>query len=97
MVRIFLVIEVPDAGDKGTVTILLRPIDCFFLSFEGAEDMVLIGFDHIIVDVRSFRAALGTGFYINIRHSSFLTSTLSGDIGSANVSFLNFRSRAAEF
>ena len=40
MVRNLLVIEVPDASDKGFVTIRLRPIDCFFLSFEGAEDVV---------------------------------------------------------
>ena len=68
MVRNLLVIEVPDASDKGMVTVRLRPIDCF-LSFESTEHMVLIGFDHIILNVRSFRAALGTGFYVNVSHS----------------------------
>ena len=72
MVRIFLVIEVPDASDKGMVTIRLRPIDCFFLSFKSAEHVVRMVFDYIIINVRFFRAALGTGFYINIRHSYFL-------------------------
>ena len=69
MVRNLLVIEVPDASDKGTVTIRLRPIDCFFLSFESAKLMVRMVFYYIIVNGRSFRAALGTGFYVNVRHS----------------------------
>jgi hypothetical protein len=72
MVRNLLVIEVPDASDKGMVTIRLRPIDSCSLSCESAEDMIRVVFDHVIVNVRSFRAALGTGFYINIRHSYFL-------------------------
>jgi len=73
MVRNFFVVEVPDASDKGMVTILRRPIDSCSLSFESSEDMVLMVFDHIIINVRSFRAALGTGFYVNVRHSYFLT------------------------
>jgi len=95
MVRIFLVIEVPDASDEWMVTILLRPIDCFFLSFKSAEHVVRMVFDHIIVNVRSFRAALGTGFYINIRHSYFSLSILSSDTGSGNVSFSEFSTAAA--
>jgi hypothetical protein len=50
MVRIFLVIEVADASNKWTVTIRLRPIDCFFLSFESAEHVVRMVFDYIIVN-----------------------------------------------
>src|SRR5579864_6900438 len=98
MVRNLLVIQVPDASDKGMVTILLRPIDCFFLSFEGAEHVVPIGFDHIIVNRRPFRTALGTSFYVNVLHSSFLPSTLSGDTGGANVSFFRafYRGRMEE-
>jgi hypothetical protein len=72
MVRIFLVIEMPDASNKGMVTIRLRPIDSCSLSCESAEDVVRVVFDHVIVNVRSFRAALGTGFYVNVRHSYFL-------------------------
>jgi hypothetical protein len=67
MVRNLLVIEVPDAGNKGMVTILLRPIDCFFLSLENAENMVSVVFDHVILNVRSFRAAFGTSFYVIVR------------------------------
>jgi hypothetical protein len=68
MVRKLFVIEVPDASDKRMVTVHLCPIDCFFLSFGCVQHMVLIGFDHIIVNGRPFRAALGTCFYVNVRH-----------------------------
>ena len=71
MVRNLLVIQVPDASDKGMVTIRLRPIDSCSLSCESAEDMVRVVFDHVIVNVRSFRAALGARFYVNVRHSFF--------------------------
>lgn len=71
MVRNLLVIQVPDASDKRMVIILLGPIDCFFLSFESAEHVVRVVFDYIIINVRSFRTALGTRFYVNIRHSFF--------------------------
>ena len=72
MVRNPLVIEVLGASDKRMVTIRLRPIDSCFLSCESAEDMVRVVFDHIIVNGRSFRAALRTRFYVNARHSYFL-------------------------
>jgi hypothetical protein len=90
MVRDLLVIQVPDASDQGMVTILRRPIDCFFLGFESAEHLVRMGFDYIILNVRSFMAALGTSFYVNVHHSSFLSSILSDDTGSANVSSFEF-------
>jgi hypothetical protein len=73
MVRNLLVIEVPDASDKRVVTVCLRPVDSCFLSCESAENMVRMVFDHIIVNVRSLRAALRTSFYKNIGHSSFLS------------------------
>jgi hypothetical protein len=40
MVGVFLVIQMPDASDKRSVTLRFRPIDCFFLGFESAELMV---------------------------------------------------------
>jgi hypothetical protein len=50
VIRILFVVEVPDASDKGMVTVRLRPIDCFFLSFESAEHVVRMVFDYIIVN-----------------------------------------------
>src|SRR5258708_6636025 len=91
MVRDLLVIEVPHSSDKGMVTIRLRPIDCFFLSFEGAEHVVLIGFNHIIVNGRPFRAALGTSFYVNVRHSSFLPLFCLVTLGAETFHFLSFQ------
>ena len=85
MVRNLLVIEVPDASDQGMVTVRLRPLDCFFLSFESAEHVVHMVFNHIIVNVRSFRAALRTRFYetLAIVFSLFSAANLIG-IGYGN-------------
>jgi hypothetical protein len=69
MVRVLLVIQVPDASDKGSVTLRFRPINCFFLSSESAKLDVRMVFDYIILNGRPFRAALGTSFYVNVRHS----------------------------
>jgi hypothetical protein len=66
MVRILLVIQVPDTSHKGSVTLRFRPIDCFFLSFEGAEHVVRVIFDYIVVDRRPFWASLWPGFYVNV-------------------------------
>src|SRR5579864_3311250 len=65
MIRDLFVIQVPDASDKGRVTVRLRPIDCFFLSFESAEHLARMVFDYIGLNGRSFRAALGTGFHVH--------------------------------
>jgi hypothetical protein len=69
MVGGFLVIQMPDASDKRSVTVRFRPIDCLFLGFESAELMVRMVFDYIIVNGRPFRTTLGTGFDVNVRHS----------------------------
>jgi hypothetical protein len=98
MVRNLFVVEVPNASDKGMVTILRRPIDSCSLSFESAEDMVLMVFDHIIINVRSFRAALGTGFYVNVRHSYFLTLYIClVTLGVRTFHFLSFWTRVPDF
>ena len=69
MVGGFLVIQMPDASDKRSVTVRFRPIDCFFLGFESAELMVRRVFDYIIVNGRSFRTTLRAAFDVNVRHS----------------------------
>jgi hypothetical protein len=71
MIRVLLVIQVPDASDKGSVTLRFRPIDCFFLDFESPELVARMVFDYIILNGRPFRAAFWPGFYVNIRHSLF--------------------------
>jgi hypothetical protein len=42
VVRLLLIIQVPDASDKRGVGPLLRPINRFSLRFEGAERMVRV-------------------------------------------------------
>jgi hypothetical protein len=55
MVRNLLVIQVPDASDKGMVSIRLRPIDSCFLSCESAENVVRVVFDYIILNAPTFQ------------------------------------------
>ena len=68
MIRVLLVIQVPDASDKRGVARTFRPIDRFSLRFEGAEHVVRMVFDDIIVDMAPLRAALGARFNVNVRH-----------------------------
>jgi len=77
MVRVLLVIQVPDASDKRSVALRFRPIDCFFLSFESAELVVRMIFDYIILNGRPFGASLGASFYVNVRHGLFSLRFLS--------------------
>jgi hypothetical protein len=64
-----LIIQVPDASDKRGVTLIFCPIDRFSLRFEGAEHMVRMVFDDIIVDMAPLGAALGARFNVNVRHA----------------------------
>jgi len=69
MVRPFPIIQVPDASDERGMAHTFRPIDRFSLCFEGAEHVVGMVFDNIIVDMASLRAALGARFNVNVRHA----------------------------
>jgi hypothetical protein len=52
---------VPDASDKRSMALAFRPIDRFSLRFEGAEHMVRMVFDDIIVDMAPSGLPLGRG------------------------------------
>ena len=69
VVRLLLIIQVPDASDKRGMVLTFRPSDCFSLRFEGAEHVVRMVFDDIIVDMAPLRAALGARFNVNVRHT----------------------------
>lgn len=69
MVGDFLVIRMPNARDKRSVTARFRPIDCFLLGFESAELMVRMVFDYIVLNCRPFRTTLRAGFDVNVRQS----------------------------
>jgi len=69
VIRLLPIIQMPDASDKRGVAVTFRPIDRFSLRFEGAEHMVRMVFDDIIVDTAPLRAALWARFNVNIRHT----------------------------
>jgi hypothetical protein len=66
-----LVVQVPDASDQRMVALTFRPIDRFPLRVKGAEHMVRMVFDDIIVDPAALGASLRTGFDVHIRHALF--------------------------
>ena len=49
------------------MAVLFRPVDGFSLRFERAEYMVGVVFDHIIINVATLGAALGSRLNINVR------------------------------
>src|ERR1700720_274868 len=69
VIRLLPIIQMPDASDKRGVAVTFRPIDRFSLRFEGAEHMVRMVFDDIVVDTAPLRAALWARFNVNIRHT----------------------------
>ena len=68
MIGFLLIIQVPHASNKRRVPLTLSPIDGFSLRFEGAEHVVGVVFDNIILDVAPFTAALGAQLNIHVRH-----------------------------
>jgi hypothetical protein len=68
MIGLFLIVQISDASDKRRVAVTFGPINCFSLRFEGAEDVIGMIFDDIIVDVAAFRTALRARFNVNVCH-----------------------------
>jgi hypothetical protein len=69
VIRRLLIIQVPDTGDKGSVPLTFRPVDCFSLRFEGCERVVGMVFHDIFVDVGPLGAALGVCFNVDVRNN----------------------------
>jgi hypothetical protein len=69
VIRLLLIIQIPDASNKRGVALTFRPIDRFSLRFEGAEHVVRMVFDDIIVNMAPLRATLGARFNVNVRHA----------------------------
>jgi|SRR5579862_2421122 len=72
MIRVLLIIEMPNPSDEGRVATLYCPVYCLMLRSERGKDFVRVIFHDIIVDRIAFWAALGSGLNVNIRHD-FLT------------------------
>ena len=71
VVRLLLIIQVPDASDKRGVGLLLRPINRFSLRFEGAERMVRV----VLHKARLDKTGQGTGTRTR-RHAPYIASPL---------------------
>jgi hypothetical protein len=67
VIRLLLIIHVPEASNKRGVAVTLRPFDSFSLRFESAEHVVRTVFDDIIVDRGSLRSAFRARFNVNVR------------------------------
>jgi hypothetical protein len=68
LIRLLLIIQMADASNKWGMALTLRPVDRFSLRFEGAECVVGMVFNDVVVDMASVRAALRAGFNENVRH-----------------------------
>jgi hypothetical protein len=70
MIGFLLIVQVPDTSDKRLMSVTLSPIDGCTLCLKGAEDMIRVVFDHIIVDTAPLGAAFRSRFNVNICHAS---------------------------
>jgi hypothetical protein len=64
VVRPFLVVEVPDAGDVRRVAIPLRPGDRFILPSARVKDVVGVIFDNVVIDAGAIGPTLRAGLNI---------------------------------
>jgi hypothetical protein len=58
VIGFFLVVDMAYASDMRRMAVLFRPVDGFVLRFERGEYVIGVVFDHIIVDMAAFGAAL---------------------------------------
>src|ERR1039458_7137695 len=79
VIRVSLVVQMPDTSNMRGVALCLRPIDCCFLSAKSAKHLVALGLDHIVIDARPFRTAFRPGFNVDGCHNliSFCFETVS--------------------
>jgi hypothetical protein len=68
MVRLFLVVQMPDARDKRRVTVTPGPLDGFLLRLESRQHMVGMVLDDIVVDRIALPPGLWTWFDIDVCH-----------------------------
>jgi hypothetical protein len=68
VIRLSLVVQVPDTSNMRGVALSLRPVDRCSLCAKSAKHLVALGLDHIIIDRRPFRPSLWPSLYINICH-----------------------------
>jgi len=69
MIRLLLVIQVPDPRDKRVVPHTLRPIDCLFLVGTGVKHAVRMIFNDIVGDRAAFLSPFGACLNVDVRHN----------------------------
>src|ERR1700712_3613973 len=60
MVRLLLLIQVPDAGYQGGMAAGLCPIDCLMLRLEGGKHVIRMIFNNVIIDMSPLGPAPGS-------------------------------------
>jgi hypothetical protein len=70
VIRHFLVVEMPDAGDQRVVALLLGPVDRLFLRLESFEHLIGAVFNDIVLDRASFRPPFWSRLNVNIGHGT---------------------------
>jgi hypothetical protein len=69
MIRLFLIIQMPDASDERVVPLTLCPVDGFSLRLKSFEDVIRMVFYDIILNGASITALMAC-FNVDARHSS---------------------------
>jgi hypothetical protein len=69
VIGFLFIVEMANASDLRGVAVLLRLVDCFTLRFERGQCVIGVIFDHIIVDMGAFGAALGSRLNVNCGHT----------------------------
>ena len=70
VIRLFLIVQVPDASNQRRMPLSFCPVDGFSLRLGRVKHIVPMIFDYIIFDRAAFGAALRKRFDINARHAS---------------------------
>jgi hypothetical protein len=68
VIRALLVVEVPNAGDKRRMPLLLGPVDGVVLRSCRVEDVTGMVLDDVILDRRAWLSTLWTGFNEDVSH-----------------------------
>ena len=80
MIRFLFFIQVSNASNKRGMAVTFRPIDSFSLRFEGAEHVVRMIFDDIILNGAALGSALWARFNVNVRHALISLGSFFGEM-----------------
>src|SRR5690349_2512159 len=70
VVRLLLVVQVPDACNQRSVPVLLRPVDRSLLRVENGKGMIRVILDNVVLNWAALRPALRARLYVNVGHGA---------------------------